>query len=52
MTEDEMVGWHHGLNGWEFQECYEDPRKALPSGVLAEGKGNRELYDTYPESFP
>ena len=21
MTEDEMVGWHHGLNGWEFKQA-------------------------------
>ena len=20
MTEDEMVGWHHGLNGREFED--------------------------------
>ena len=23
MTEDEMVGWHHGLNGHEFEEAPE-----------------------------
>ena len=21
MTEDEMVGWHHGLNGHEFKQA-------------------------------
>ena len=21
MTEDEMVGWHHGLNGHEFEQA-------------------------------
>ena len=21
MTEDEMVGWHHGLNGLEFEQA-------------------------------
>ena len=21
MTEDEMVGWHHQLNGYEFQQA-------------------------------
>ena len=21
MTEDEMVGWHHGFNGHEFQQA-------------------------------
>ena len=23
MTEDEMVGWHHGLNGQEFEQAPE-----------------------------
>ena len=23
MTEDEMVGWHHGLNGHEFEQSLE-----------------------------
>ena len=21
MTGDEMVGWHHGLSGWEFEQA-------------------------------
>ena len=21
MTENEMVGWHHGLNGYEFEQA-------------------------------
>ena len=24
MTEDEMVGWHHGLSGHEFEETQGD----------------------------
>ena len=24
MTEDEMVGWHHWLNGHEFEQAPED----------------------------
>ena len=24
MTEDEMVGWHHPLNGHEFEQTPED----------------------------
>ena len=24
MTEDEMVGWHHGLNGQEFEQTLGD----------------------------
>ena len=31
MTEDEMVGWHHGLNGHEFKQ------------VLGIGDGQRSL---------
>ena len=31
MTEDEMVGWHHGLNGHEFQQA------------LGDGEGQRSL---------
>ena len=30
MTEDEMVGWHHGLNGHEFEQTPGD----------SEGQGN------------
>ena len=32
MTEDEMVGWHHQLNGHEFEQ---DPRASDGQGVLA-----------------
>ena len=31
MTEDEMVGWHHRLNGHEFEQ------------TLGDGKGQRSL---------
>ena len=24
MTEDEMAGWHHHLNGHEFEQTWED----------------------------
>ena len=27
MTEDEMVGWHHGLNGHEFEQVPGDGEK-------------------------
>ena len=30
MTEDEMIGWHHQLNGHEFQQILRD----------SEGQGN------------
>ena len=31
MTEDEMVGWHHQLNGHEFEET---PERTGKPGVL------------------
>ena len=31
-TEDEMVGWHHGLNGHEFEQT---PRGGKGQGSLA-----------------
>ena len=31
MTEDEMVGWHHQLNGYEFEQA---PRDAEGQGSL------------------
>ena len=34
MTEDEMVGWHHRLNGHEFEET---PRDSEGQGGLAWG---------------
>ena len=27
MTEDEMVGWHHGLNGCEFEQTLGDSER-------------------------
>ena len=32
MTEDEMVGWHHGLNGLKFEQT---PGNAEGQGRLA-----------------
>ena len=26
MTEDEMVGWHHRLNGYEFEQTLRDSK--------------------------
>ena len=31
MAEDEMVGWHHRLNGWEFEQA---PRDGTGQGSL------------------
>ena len=33
MTEDEMVGWHHRLNGHEFEQTPGDDEDGKP-GVL------------------
>ena len=37
MIEDEMVGWHHGLNGHEFAQTPGD----------GEGKGNLTCYSPW-----
>ena len=37
MTEDEMVGWHHRLNGYEFEQ-------ALGVG---DGQGGLACYDSW-----
>ena len=37
MTEDEMVGWHHRLNGHEFEQTLGD----------GEGQGNLAYYNLW-----
>ena len=37
MTEDEMVGWHHRLNGHEIEQ------------VLGDGEGQRSLGSCSPQ---
>ena len=41
MTEDEMVGWHHSLNGHEFEQTKGDSkgREALCAAVHEVAKG-------------
>ena len=34
VTEDEMIGWHHRLNGHEFEQTPEDSEKTGKPGVL------------------
>ena len=34
MTEDEMVGWHHQLNGQGFEQTQEIVKKTGKPGVL------------------
>ena len=45
MTEDEMVGWHHRLNGYEFEQA---PRDSEGQGGLAccSPWGHKELDTT------
>ena len=45
MTEDEMVGWHHGLNGHEFEHT---PGDGEGQGSLAHCStwGRKELDTT------
>ena len=37
MTDDEMVGWHHQLNGHEFEQALED----------SEGQGSLACYSPW-----
>ena len=41
MTEDEMVGWHHGLNAHEFEEVPGDVSGEVPP-CPGDGQGNLE----------
>ena len=35
MTEDKMVGWHHRLNGHEFEQALEDGEGQVCCGCAA-----------------
>ena len=59
MTEDEMVGWHHRLNGHEFEQALGDgegqgglawcsPWGHKESG-MTEQLNNKQRYVWYPE---
>ena len=45
MTEDEMVGWHHRLNGYEFEQTPEIVRQG--SLVCCSPWGHKELDTTW-----
>ena len=47
MTEDEMAGWHQGLNGHEFEQTPEmvKDRKPWPAAVHGIGKSQTRLSD-------
>ena len=38
MTEDEMVGWHHRLNGHEFEQLLESVWTGKPGILLSWGR--------------
>ena len=40
MAEDEMVGWHHQLNGHEFEQHHQE--SPMPQGVAKKKKIERE----------
>ena len=42
MTEDKMVGWHHQLNGREFEQNLEDSEKQV-SLACCSSWGHKEL---------
>ena len=42
MTEDEMVGWHHQLNGHEFEQALGDD-DGQGSLVCCNPQGHKEL---------
>ena len=44
MTEDEMVGWHHRLNGHEFEQAPGD-HEGQGSGVLQSMRSQRVGHD-------
>ena len=46
MTEDEMVGWHHRLNGHEFEQTPGDG-EGLGSLVGCSPQGHKESNTTY-----
>ena len=45
MTEDEMVGWHHQLNGYEFEQAPGDSEGIGKPGVLQSMGLQRVGYD-------
>ena len=42
MTEDEMVGWHHQLNGYEFEQVLGDGGGRNP-GVLQQSMRSQRV---------
>ena len=49
MTEDEMVGWHHQLNGREFEQTLGDSEGQGRSGMLQSMGSQRVRHDLVVE---
>ena len=45
MTEDEMVGWHHGLNGYESEQAPGDDEGQGSLAVHAVANSQTQLSD-------
>ena len=47
MTEDEMIGWHHGLDGLEFEQVpgVGDEQGSLPAALHGVSKSWTQLRD-------
>ena len=50
ITEDELVGWHHQLNGHEFEQALEDG-EGQGSLVCCNPCGYKELDTTEQENY-
>ena len=50
-TEDEMVGWHHRLNGQEFEQTLREDRQAWRSEVHGVAKSQTWLRDWTTKSY-
>ena len=51
MTEDEMVGWHHQLNGREFEQTLGDSEGQGRSGMLQSMGSQRVRHDLVVEQY-
>ena len=54
MTEEKMVGWHHGLNGHEFEEAPEmvKDKKAWHAALHGVAKSWKRLYNRTKTTTP